>query len=352
MSEDACIRITGPATEGYSVPAEVVVRVLEGLQQSIWILAAAADSKAVRQRFKPNQSFKQRFTLRIAVPERSSFAIPLMLTDERPQIAWIATETPADPMGALFTVWKELAAENLQGIRSLVGDEGLFVRLMQAFRSILPKREDRWGIGFGKRTADEVELSARHRPVIEAWLESSAEQRETSVIGELQRIDFAEKRIWIAYPPTRRLIECSYLDEVEDTIIDARRALFQVTGQFVLDNEGHPLRLTGVRSIEAVDLSPVRFDEVEVADGRFLLDPPIVLTPELDADVQQYFVAEVDEFGLSLGGRTRDTLLQDFAEQLNFIWCEYAMADEHELTEDALELRRRLLERVKRVEAE
>lgn len=346
MTTDALLRVTGPATEGNSVPAEVLVRAIQGVQQSVWLLAAATESGVFRQRFKPDQSFRQRFTLRVSAAQPGSYAMPMSLVDERPQTE-IDTFVGDDVLVRFAEVWRAIADDDLPRVRSIMKDEGYFVRLMQELRRLLPRRGERWGISFGAGAHADVELAVRHRPVVERWLENPGEQRETSIIGELRRIDFAVKRVWVLYPPTQREIECSYRDEVEDSIVDARRGLFQVTGQFVLDVEGHSKQLTDVRSIEPVDLSPVELAEIEADGTRLLLDPPLLITPHLDPDEEQHFVASIDELGLTLGGRTRDALFEDLAEQLSFVWREYALAAEDELTEDAQELRRKLLARVR-----
>jgi predicted RNase H-like HicB family nuclease len=63
---------------------------------------------------------------------------------------------------------------------------------------------------------------------------------------------------------------------------------------------------------------------------------------------QQHFVAEIPELGIYAQGRTRDDLLYDIASQIAFLWDEYAVAKESELSEDAIELHRVLLGRLKR----
>lgn len=345
MDARARLRVTGPATEGHSVPADVLVRAIQGVQQAVWLLAAATEARTVRRRFNPDQALRKRFALRIAVAEPGSYAIPMTLVDDRQQ-ASLATGGES-LLVVLGRLWKAIAESDLPSVRAAVSDEGYFLRLLQELRRILPKAGERWGVAFGAEGQAEVELGVRHRPVVEHWLESPSEQRETSVIGDLLRIDFAAKRVWILYPPTSREIECTYREEVEDTIVDARRGLFQVTGQFVLDADGHPKQLTDVRSIDPVDLSPVELAEVEGDGLRLLLSPAVLITPELDPEEQQSFTATVDEFGFTLGGRTREALLQDFAEQMAFVWREYAETPEADLTADAIALRARLLARIR-----
>ena len=125
-----------------------------------------------------------------------------------------------------------------------------------------------------------------------------------------------------------------------------RRVLLQVTGRFVLDPQGHPTKLMDVRTIEAPDLSRAEFTEFEIGDRCFTISPPIVVAPELEPVEQQLFKATIPDFGFQLSGRTREELLQDFSEHMAFAWEEYAEADVGDLTEDAVRLRTKLLERV------
>jgi hypothetical protein len=345
MPSEALFTVTGPVTAHNAVPAEVLVRAVQALQQAIWLIAAAKEDRTVRHRFVPDQAFRQRLTLELAVPVSGSYALPLQLVDCRPQIA---TAPPGqDFLAELSAVWSAVANDDLARARSQVGDNGYFLRVMQEFHRMLPKRGDRWALSLGCGNATPVELTARHRTQVGTWLRSPSTQREMAVVGDLLRIDFPQKRVWILYPPTSREIECSYLEDVEDSILDGRRGQFQVIGQFVLDADGRPLRLTDVRSIEPVDLSPVEFREVEFDDQVLHFEPAIILTPRLDDDEQQYFVADIPEFGLTLGGRTRDELLQDWEDQIQFVWREYVLAQEDTLAADALALRTRLLTQVK-----
>ncbi|MBN1193676.1 MAG: hypothetical protein JXA36_08330 [Coriobacteriia bacterium] len=117
-------------------------------------------------------------------------------------------------------------------------------------------------------------------------------------------------------------------------------------GQFVLDADGRPLRLSDVRSIEPVDLSPVEFGEVAFGDDVLAFSPPIVLAPRLDDEEEQYFIADVPDFGLTASGRTRDEMLQDWEDQVQFIWRECALAPAEDLAPDAIDLRAKLRARV------
>jgi hypothetical protein len=349
MSGDrARIHLTGTETEDSSVPADVLVRAVQGLQQAVWLLAASDEEQPVGKRFKPGADFRKRYTLRLATPEPGSYALPLSLSDESPQLT-----VPVLPTRVLLPRLRKVCGAIAEGggqtaLGKIVPDSIYRLRLLQEFRKILPKKGEAWAFGFSAGGEPEVVLTAKTRDSIEEWLKVPEDRRETAVIGQLQSIDFAQKLVVILYPPTNQELVCLYREEIEDTLVDARHEMFQVIGQFVLDDNGHPKRLTDVRSIEPVDLAAVLLSSVEHAGHEYALSPPIAVQPDLDEETQQYFVAEIAELGICAQGRTRDALLDDIASQVAFLWAEYAVATESELSEDAIELRKVLLGRLKR----
>jgi hypothetical protein len=348
VNESSSLAVTGPATEDNTVPAEVLVKAILAVQRSVWLIAASSSSRELRARFTPEQELRQRYTLRLSVPKPGSFEVPVSLSDERnrPGLDAVVDESPLTTYGK---VWAAVEAADLQTIYDLVKDESYRVRLLHEFRRMLPKRGDRWAVSFRANGHRPVEIGIHHRPLIDQWLDHPLERQEMSVIGELMMIHFAAKRVIIRYPPTNKEIECIYRAEVEDSIIEARRGLFRVTGRFVLDPEGHPRQLTDVRSIEPVDLSAAVLPMVELDDFTLVANPPLIVEPRLDEETQQVFEADFVEFGVFVSGSTREELLDELQEHLEFAWTEYAEADDDELTEDAREIKQALRARFRRL---
>lgn len=341
----AVIHIGGAAAQGESIPAEVLVKAVQGVQQVVWIAAAAAQERALNQRFKPGSDFRRRFTLRLSVPQAGSYELPAQLVDDRGQSAFgLGGEDLLDMVG---NIWTAIGTNDLGKIRTLIPDLNYRTRLLGEFRRMLPRRGEGWTLGLRREGTADVVLDYRDRSLVDGWLtKGEAHEKHLTVIGQLQRIDFAQHKAVILYPPTNKEIECIYLPEAEDDILDARREMFQVTGQFVLDDSGHPKQLTDVRSFEPIKLTTGLIDQFE-HDGRtILVDPPIQITPSLDPETQQWFTASAPDFNIEAAGRTREELFDDVVEQLRFLWQEYACEDDDKLSQDAIALKHRLLERM------
>jgi hypothetical protein len=170
-----------------------------------------------------------------------------------------------------------------------------------------------------------------------------------TVTGELIRIDFDKRTVVLRYPPTCTEIECVYVDELEERMIENRRGLMQATGQFTLDDEGNPTKLTNVTQLEPVDLSPISLKTVYWQEREFRFTRSLILQPELDEESSQLYVVEEPDLTLHAYAQTREQLLQEIGDQIAFIWDAYVKESEDKLAPDALRLRQRLLENVREV---
>src|SRR5919204_5960515 len=80
---DALLRITGPATDDHTVPVEVLLQTLGGLQQAVYVLAAAKEGQVVRERFRLSPDFRRRYQLLLGTAQPGSYALPLSVRREQ-----------------------------------------------------------------------------------------------------------------------------------------------------------------------------------------------------------------------------------------------------------------------------
>jgi hypothetical protein len=170
-----------------------------------------------------------------------------------------------------------------------------------------------------------------------------------TVTGELVGINFSEYKVILRYPPTGREIECVYLPEIEDTLVDSRRDHIQVTGRYILDQDGSARKLTDVSRIEVVDLAPLTFERVSSGKMTLLIAPPLTLTPHLDDDTKQLYEVSDESLNLLASAYTRSELADEVAEQLCVLWTEYAQEVEERLTPTAQLLGSRLRSRLQEI---
>lgn len=332
-------KIEGAETAEHTISVAVLQRALESLQQLALLLGAMAEGYELRQRFKPPAEYRQRYSLRVAVPREGSYDLPFAVVDESPQPTLPeATERP-DIAAQIVAAIDATASGDEARLRSLVADSRYRERVLQGIEDLGPQPGERWWGSF-RANGRIATLRDTTRRQAREWLgKTTADQATMTVTGELVRVQFDENRLSIKYLPTGRLIDCSYRIEIEDQILESRRDLVKVTGEFTLGADGHPEKLVNVSHIEPVDLSSIELGEVQHGDMKLSADPPLVFTPALDESQQLYLVTD-HELDIHVFAETRDQLIDELADYLVFTWRHYVEANEASLTESAQALGR------------
>jgi len=340
---EALLRLEGGDADHREARAEHLAAVLSGMQKIAYLFAAKDAGAEVGARVKPSQAQRDRYALRVGIPAAGSYALPLV------EGAGHQVEVPVDPgrrllLDRILDVFTAISSGDVNALyQSLPGELGR--KALLEISKWLPRQRE--GMAVTLQTADHpapVSLTWRTNKFVKATLQGPVGTGAVmTVTGELQKIDFSARLVTLIYPPTRREIQCSYLPEVEDTIVESRREPIQVTGRFVLDDDGNPLRLTDVTRIEPVDLSPIAIVEIDDLGVRWRV--PLELTPSLDEESQQYLCVSDPPIGLNAFAQTRELLFDEVHEQLSMLWREYACAADADLDDGAVALKRELLAR-------
>ncbi len=93
-------------------------------------------------------------------------------------------------------------------------------------------------------------------------------------------------------------------------------------------------------------MSPFEVRQFEAADSRLKFRAPLILTPELDSDTQQWLTLRRDDLGIDVFAKTRDGLEEELYSQLKLLWLEYVREDEAQLSPGAQALRQNLQDAV------
>ena len=340
----ALLTLSGEETEGHEVQAETLATLLVGLQRVAYLLGAAECGQEVGARLKPSRAMRERFSLRCGVPRPGSYALPL-------DVGRIGEMNVGPPLlERLRGIWAALADQDGVALRAAL-PESVAQRVLREVAAMLPKTGGLCVALQTSQTPVPATLTWRTpRFISEQLAPQLAENTVMTITGELLRIDFAARQVAILYPPTRREIVCTYLPEIEDSIVESRKDPIQVTGRFVLDEEGNPSKLMDVSRIEPIDLSPLVVTELERLPVR--MKEPLELIPSLDEESQQFLCVADAALGLDAFALTREFLFDEVQAQLAMLWQEYACAPDSELDAAARVLKAALLARMEDIHAE
>jgi len=111
----------------------------------------------------------------------------------------------------------------------------------------------------------------------------------------------------------------------------------------VLDADGQPEQINEVEKIFEVDLTTIEVEGFNSDNQRVVSKRPLSLKPKLD-DTKQHYILDDAALGIQLLAGSRDELEEALYEELDFLWRHYVKEADDLLADDALALRRQLLE--------
>jgi len=342
-------RVESSVPDESTVPAPVLLQVLDGAQRTIFLLGLLQEGREVRERARISADIEEKYVLRCAVPKAGSYVLPAVLGN--PQSDLFAQEAIHSVAEKFRRVGEALSKRTMDSFKQIIPDRVMRVRVLEALRSMLPKTGSGWRLTMKTGNAE----FARFDETLAAVIQESVKRAEdegmvTTVTGRLVKIDFSERKLTIHYPVTNREMDCFYDEAVEEMLLENRRDMIQVTGRVTLDNRDQPIKITEVEKISDLDLSPFQVVSVPCKDKTLRFIRPLSLSPKANENWQLLFLEQPD-LGIDVFGATRERLLAELHEQIALLWCEYAQADDGSLAPAARKVKERLLASIQEVQS-
>lgn len=346
----ASLSIEGLETAKHRISSEILSRIIEGFQRVAWILGAASEGQVYDKRCRFPSEFKERHKIEWGLSVAGSYVLPLYQAES---IQEGQTVQHVD-LSKIYGIFSAISSQRFEDLKQILPDSRLREKLLETLKYFLPRSWENWQIKYVFQDRPPASLDQKSYSIVKTWYSESLSSRKLDEVltikGDLLRIDFEAHKVLVRYPPTHRPIECYYLPEIEDSILESRKELIEVTGRFVLDNEGHPERLSEVSVIQPVDLSEMILSKFEQADQQLIvLNKPLTLKPFLDEETSQLYVLEDKLIGIHVSASTREELMESLTDQIFFLWDTYGRDDvaPDNLTTKANILRKELRKRFK-----
>lgn len=337
--------IEGRDRAAHSAPAAVLVRLLQNAQLAFDLIGVHVEGREIKHRARIPAATSQRFQLICEIPQSGSYAMPVTVGQ-----AGGLFDLDLGLVHQAYAVFRSLvhavSAQDAASVATALPDERIRRRVLESVKAMAPQAESNWRLALHD---DADVVFATFDADIPAFVDRiliPQEQRETGrvITGELKRIDFAERKLTLIYPPTSKELACIYDEDIEDLLYARRRDLIQVTGRVLLDEEGAPKEIIDVTDIRDLDLSPLILDAIHFGGLRIQASPPLSVEPALD-DTQQLLCVEQRDLGIDVFAPSRELLVVELNEQLAMLWREYALAPDTELDDKAKVLKQALLAR-------
>lgn len=333
--------IDGDEQDGHTVPAFVLVQILENAQHAFELIGVQVEGREIRSRARIAAATSKRFQLLCQLPQPGSYAMPVTVGGVG---ELFSAELANQAFGIFRGVMGAVSNRNGVGLAEALPNERIRRRVLESIKGMAPRAGARWTLDLHDETETSfATFDAQTIPFVDATLVPE-EQREAArvVTGELKSIDFAERRVTIIYPPTSKELDCIYEEAVEDLLYEKRRDLIQVTGRVLLDDQGAPKQIIDVTDIRDLDLSSLEIASVQHGLLKLKALHTLSLEPTLD-DSKQLLCIEHERLALDVFASTREALLAELNEQIAMLWTEYALAENDALDSVARQLKQELL---------
>lgn len=343
------LKIEGEGIEKGGIGFKLLAGILNGVQDTFYYIGLAELKRAVRARAR--------------IPLEIQRGCELRRVLERPGSYEVVAEVAAPPEAVLFPEgdlgWRVLEKylqivnlvtreEDLQGLADLFPDSAHRKRILRSMEAYCPKEGEEWRLSIGGNEAIPLSgvLGSQARDRIRRVL-YEPEVETMTVTGELVRLHLDEHKLGILYPLTRRVLDCFYDPDLEDFVVQNLKGMLQVTGRVQLDANGFPEKIVNATEIAELDLSPVRLTSVTTPHLTLVFNRPLAFSPVLE---DQELVVELPEYNIIATGATRDAVIKELENDLIWVWREYGLADDAELSADARQLKQAIRSLVREVQ--
>ena len=330
------VRFSGAATDGNSVPVDILTTSLGSLQKLVHLLAAGLTGFDEMGGATVPAAFKRRYALVCRLPESGSYTVPVAISET------------ADALGADIA---HRLHRLLGAVRSRAGAEleqmfpqpQILAGVQRTLCSLVPKPHS--GVRMAVQTRSGRDIFVPDAETVRFLRRLTASRAPTdigrSLMGHLKEIDFDQHRFRFQHPPTGRELGCAYPHELEEVLVERRRDLIQVIGEIPIGADDVPKRVRSVEAIHRVDKSPIELTEFIAGGRRVWARRPIAFEPAID-DAYQHYLLRDAPFGIHLMFLTREDLETNLHEEMDVIWRHYACAKDAMLTPAARELKQQL----------
>jgi hypothetical protein len=342
------VKIDGPAIVNHSIPFKTLVNILDGIQNTFYYIGMEITNREVKSRAR--------------VPSDIMQACELKQVMERPGSYEVVAEIPELMQYEMFPDMDlgKVALNKYLGMTEWIsGDAGfsdintIFPtqshrnRILKSMQRYLPREGDEWSLTIHEPDGTRQYGLFNRQSIQKINRTVYVPQFETKTItGELMRINFDQHRIVVKHKPSEKSLECSYNPEDEDAILENRDGYLLISGLIELDAGGNPDKISNVTDIRFLDLSPVKISRI-ISDGLVLeLNKPLIIEPVFE---DQEVVLNYDELNIISVGQDREESIKDFEDDFIWLWREYVMVEDNNLSVDAITLKQLLQDMVGRV---
>lgn len=324
------IKVDGNSVDAGRIPVSVLEKVLRGAQQAIFILGEQqlSEGALMRERGPVPKKVKEEFTLELVDTSTGSFVMNLDLPTTTPK----ALQQKA--FGTFHSIIDLLGDDKPKEIRKLIDNPQVLQRILKSIKEMLPKQDEYGLIIKGNQTTFTNRISTKEIKVVERLLGKPLEEAR-ELIGKIVEIKIHGES-YIGVFNGSRIIRC-FTQDIESEVFQMIGKEVLLKGEAVLTNTNDIQELTTIDEVIVADPGKWFISNFQYVQKTYeMVDS---FNVELDY-IEGYWTITHVPLGLYISELTLREVIEACYLELSFLWEEYVLSDDSDLTKDAIELKK------------
>ena len=163
-----------------------------------------------------------------------------------------------------------------------------------------------------------------------------------SMIGYLEEVDTVKRMAIVRVPLAERWVKFRFDKSHQHSLLANLSNAVEIHGKIEMDSDDNPIAVCSFTQIESVDTTDIDFAEV-LPDFLELTDTTL---PKINVDLDEtkrFYSAELRDLNIFACGLSREHLKERLRERIEVCWDEFVSEDGSDLSQDAWNLREKLL---------
>lgn len=278
--------------------------------------------------------------------------------EEKCCYALVGEMSPAHSIGPITDIGKAALQKLREILASLISDDPYTEieeilpspiwrnRILQKLKPIVPAEKDKWQVSIAINNRENIfVLNPGIKKVISRIIPTKAQEMVT-LQGELKRLSLDERKMGILLEGEKKIVPVSYPEEFEDTLKNSLGKIVRIVGDVEYGHDGLVKKMKSLSNVSEPEKFYIEMKEISF-DGRVLQSrDKLRFEPFYDSDIHMMAIRD-PEFRMFVSGNTKEELQKEIEEVIAFLWEEYALEEDKNLTPGAIDLKNKLLDTFK-----
>lgn len=163
-----------------------------------------------------------------------------------------------------------------------------------------------------------------------------------SMIGYLEEVDTVTRMALVRVPLAEHWVKFRFDKSHQGSLLANLSNAVEIHGKIEMDSDDNPIAVWSFTKIDSVDTTDIDFAEV-LPDFLELTDTTL---PKINVDLDEtkrFYSAELRDLNIFACGLSRKHLKERLTESIEICWDEFVSEDSSDLSQDAWNLREKLL---------